>query len=258
MNSLLCHNSPSMWALPLKINMWGQPPSAVRSSEARQRFARARDFALAVACLVTLTVPARAANPATITFSLDFPGSDPDHYSVSVRSDGHATYESKGKMSADSEDHDAYQLEFILTEQIRAQIFDLAARAHYFSGKIDSGNKKLAFTGAKTLTYSDAQGTVTANYNYSSQHDVEDLTTLFESISATLEFGRRLTYDHRYQKLALDEELKHMETQAAAHALLELQAVKPVLQAIYDDNSVINVVRARAQRVMEMDSAPSR
>jgi hypothetical protein len=203
-------------------------------------------------------LPGRAADPATITFSLDFPGSDPDHYSISVRSDGHATYESRGKISTDSDDHDAYQTEFTLTETIRAQIFALAAHAHYFSGKIDSGNKKLAFTGAKALTYADAQRTVTAKYNYSSQSEVEQLTTLFENISATLEFGRRLTYDHRYQKLALDEELKHMETQVAGHSLLELQAVKPILQAIYDDNSVINVVRARAQRLMEMDPAPSR
>jgi hypothetical protein len=215
---------------------------------------RTRVVKLFLAAIALLTLPAHAADPATITFSLDFPGSDPDHYSISVRSDGHATYESRGKISTDADDHDSYRLEFTVTEAIRAQIFDLAARAHYFSGKIDSGNKKLAFTGAKVLTYSDAQRNVTANYNYSTQSDVEQLTTLFENISATLEFGRRLAYDHRYQKLALDEELKHMETQAASHALLELQAVKPILQAIFDDASVINVVRARAQRLMEIDN----
>jgi hypothetical protein len=209
----------------------------------------AKLFIIALALL-----PAHAADPATITFSLDFPGSDPDHYSISVHSDGHATYESSGKISTDADDRDTYQTEFTLTETTRAQIFALAARAHYFSGKIDSGNKKLAFTGAKVLTYSDAERTVTANYNYSNQQDVEQLTALFQNISATLEFGRRLAYDHRYQKLALDEELKHMESQAAAHSLLELQAVKPILQAIYDDASVINVVRARARRLMEMDT----
>ncbi len=215
---------------------------------------RTRFIKLFITALALLTLPARAAAPATITFSLDFPGSDPDHYSITVRSDGYATYESKGKMSADSDDHESFRIEFTLTDATRAQIFDLAARAHYFSGKIDSGNKKLAFTGAKVLTYSDAQRNVTADYNYSRLPDVQQLTTVFENISATLEFGRRLTYDHRYQKLALDEELKHMETQADSHALLEMQAVRPILQAVYDDNSVINVVRARAQRLMEMDN----
>jgi hypothetical protein len=34
--------------------------------------------------------------------------------------------------------------------------------------------------------------------------------------------------------------------------VMELQAARPVLQEIYDDTSVMNVVRARAQRIMEM------
>src|SRR5207245_782914 len=78
----------------------------------------------------------------------------------------------------------------------------------------------------------------------------QQLTALFQNISATLEFGRRLAHFHRYQKLALDDELKRMEDQMRAGDLIELQAVKPILQDIYDDSSVMNVVRARAQRLM--------
>jgi len=133
----------------------------------------------------------------------------------------------------------------------------LAARSHYFSGKVDSGNRKVAFTGAKKLTYKDGQRETTAAYNFSSVPAVQQLTTLFQSVSATLEFGRRLAYYHRYQKLALDDELKHMEDEAKRGDLLELQAVKPVLQQIYDDGSVLNVVRARAQRIMEMRNSPA-
>ena len=195
---------------------------------------------------------AGAAEPAKVTFSLDFPGSDPEHYSVSVQSDGHTSYESRTKPASDAVDPAAYQTEFSLSDATRTRIFDLAARAHYFSGKIDSGNKKLAFSGEKELAYTDGQKNFSAAYNYSPQPAVQQLTSLFQSISATLEFGRRLAYDHHYQKLALDDEIKRMEDQAKSGELAELQAVKPILQAIYDDPSVINVVRARAQRIMEM------
>jgi hypothetical protein len=75
---------------------------------------------------------------------------------------------------------------------------------------------------------------------------------LFQSVAATLEYGRRLAYFHRYQKLALDDELKRMETEARAGNLMELGAVKPILQEIYDDASVMNVVRARALRIIDM------
>jgi len=197
------------------------------------------------------TVPLRAAEPATVSFSLDFPNSNPEHYSISIQSDGHARYESSGKISSDSDDQSAYQMEFDLSDAARAHVFDLAAQAHYFSGKIDSG-KKLAFTGKKKLSYSDGQHNSSAEYNFSPVPAVQQLTTFFQSVGATLEFGRRLEYYHRYQKLALDDELKQMEDQARRNDLAELQAVKPILQDIYDDASVINVVRARAHRIMEM------
>ena len=176
---------------------------------------------------------------------------------MAVQADGNAKYESTGKISLDSDERDNYQTEFSFSDATRARIFQLASQAHYFAGRVDSGNKKLAFTGAKKLVYSDGQKNPSAEYNYSSQPAVQQLTTIFQTVAATLEFGRRLTYFHHYQKLALDDELKRMEDQARRGEITELQAVKPVLQQIYDDSSVMNVVRARALRIMDMNPASS-
>lgn len=228
----------------------------VQAKSPRVRLRRCRSLTLLVGCIPLLCcLPGAAAEPATVTFSLDFPGSDPEHYSISVQSDGRARYECSAPISKDSDDHETYQTEFSVSDATRTRIFDLAAQAHYFSGKIDSGKHKLANTGAKKLAYKDGQREFTAAYNYSPLPAIQQLTTLFQSVSATLEFGRRLAYLHRYQKLALDDELKRMEDQAREGDLSELQAVKPILQEIYADTSVINVVRARAQRIMDM--APS-
>ena len=226
------------------------------SATSRQRTLRSlvrTCFSFVVSCLAVFFFPsgASAADPATIVFALDFPKSDPAHYSISVTSDGHAKYECVAKTAPDAEE-EPYTSEFDFSPANRARIFDLAAQAHYFSGKVDSGNHKLAFTGAKKLVYRDGQHTYTADYNYSDQPPVQQLTALFQNVAATLEYGRRIAYFHRYQKLALDDELKRMEAQARSNELSELQAVQPVLQEIFDDTSVINVVRARAQRLVEM------
>ncbi len=216
-------------------------------------------FFLPLAVLISFALlwspPASAAEPASVSFSLDFPGSDPEHYSISLQSDGRGHYECRGKISQDSDETETYQSDFIFSNAARARIFDLTAQAHYFSGKIDSGKKKLAFTGAKKLTYKDDQRDTTANFNYSEVSAVEQLATLFQQVATTLEFGRRIIHYHRYQKLALDDELKRMEVEARAGQLGELTAVKPILQEIYDDSSVMNVVRARAQRIMDMGNA---
>lgn len=209
-------------------------------------------------CLALLCIlPAWAAEPTTITFSLDFPNSDPERYSIVVQSDGPAQYECSARISESSDERETYQTAFTFSDATRARIFDLAAQSHYFSGKVDSGNHKLAFTGAKKLIYKDGQRETAAAYNFSSQPTIQQLTTLFQSVAATLEFGRRLSHYHRYQKLALDGELKKMEDEVRRGGLVELQAVKPVLREIHDDSSVINVVRARAQRIIDMGSAAS-
>lgn len=203
--------------------------------------------------LLLCALPLGAADPAKIVFSLDFPGSDPEHYSISITANAEGHYECSARISAESNDLDTYHSDFVFSDASRARIFDLAAAAHYFTGKVDSGNRKLANTGAKKLTYTDGQRSNTAEYNFSHVVPVQQLTTLFQSVGATLEFGRRLQHDHHYQKLALDDELKKMEDMARRGELAELQAVKPILQQIYQDNSVLNVVRARAERIMEMN-----
>lgn len=206
--------------------------------------------ALVLLLFMAAISPAAVQETAVVTFSLDFPGSEPSHYVISVSSDGHSTYESDGKLSPDSE-ADPFHLDFVVSPGTRDSVFDLAKRANYFQGQIDSNKRKLASTGVKTLTYKDAQHSGIGTYNYSQIQAVQQITMLFQNLSTTLEFGRRLEYYHHYQKLALDEELKRMEEMAKENSLVELQAVVPILQRIMVDTSVINPVRARAQRMVE-------
>ena len=222
------------------------------TQSAQPRSKATRCALLICALLFVLPAASIAADPATVSFSLDFPNSDPEHYSISVTSDGHASYQCSARTLPDSDERQTYQTEFQVTPATRARIFDLAAQAHYFEKKVDSGNSKLAFTGSKKLVYQDGQNTHAAEYNYSNVPAVQQLTALFQSLASTLDYGRRIAYYHRYQKLALDEETKRMEAQARNNELIELQALQPVLQQLYDDTSVMNVVRARAERLIEM------
>jgi hypothetical protein len=237
------------------------PASSNRASFIR-RVSGWRVVGVGVLALATISAPsmaqqpanAGAASPATVTFTLDFPQSNPAHYSIAVEASGHARYECAGTVAEDSEEQ-TYRAEFQVSAGNREKIFSLAKQARYFAGKIDSGNGRLAFTGTKQLSYQDGQLSSMARYNYSNLAAVQQLTALFQDMGATLDYGRRLTYYHRYQKLALDDELKRMETQARNHELDEIQGVAPVLQEIFEDTSVINVVRARAKELIEMGNS---
>jgi hypothetical protein len=211
---------------------------------------------LAAVLILAMAAPAQSQpNPATVSFSLDFPQSIPDHYVVTVASDRSATYDSTGKLTPQSDPGDPFRDEFNVTPEICKKIFDLAAKAKYFEGQIDSGNKKLASTGVKVLKYSEGSRKTEATYNYSPLQPVQQLTTIFQNISTTMEFGRRLDYYHHHQKLALEEELKHMEDAARSNSLAEIQAVAPILKSIVDDHTVMNISRARAQRILAAANA---
>jgi len=219
----------------------------------RRTVASAVLLALGMSGLAVSQLPSGSASAAQVTFTMDFPQSDPSHYSIAVDTAGHASYECVGKVQEDSEEQ-SYRTEFNVSAVNRERIFGRAKQAKYFSGKIDSGNQKLAFTGTKILSYQDGTKSFTARYNYSSLEPVRQLTEAFQNMAGTLDYGRRLAYYHRYQKLALDEELKRMEMQARNNQLSEIQGLEPVLQAIVEDTSVMNGVRARAKALIELGS----
>src|SRR6266576_2126714 len=191
----------------------------------------------------------RAEQPPRITFDFVFPGSEPDHYAISIFGDGRATYDSHVKTSQGSAE-DNFHFDFTISPSDRTHIFDLAKRAHYFEGEIDLKKRGMAATGIKTLKYTDTEKNTQATYNYSRVPAVQELTDFLQKLSTTLEFGRRLEYDHHYQKLALDEELKRMEEMSKQNGLEGLSAVSPILEKIAEDQSVVNPGRVRAQRLL--------
>jgi hypothetical protein len=209
-------------------------------------------FALSSILLMLLgSALSQAQQPvSTVGFEQTFPGSDPGHYIISVTSDCRATYQSDGKLTDQAAADESFQFEFAITQPNCAKIFDLTKRARYFEGEIDSKKKNLAATGIKTLSYKDGAKSTKGTYNYSPVSEVEELTAIFQGLAATLEFGRRLEYDHHYQKLALYQDLKQMDESSGAAGLKEISAISPTLQKIVDDPSLMNVVRTRAQRLL--------
>jgi hypothetical protein len=191
-----------------------------------------------------------------VSFSLELAGAVPPYYSISVESAGNAAYRSS-PIPGDMEG-DPYITKFVVSQPARARIFDLAKKLHYFKGDFEYHKGRLANTGAKTLYYTDQKTNNSTTYNYSSNQQVQELTKLFQGISTTLEFGRRLQYYYDHQKLGLDDELKRMDQMADEGQLDELQAVAPILQKIADDPQVMHIDKQHAQHLLQMASASPR
>jgi hypothetical protein len=209
-----------------------------------------RGFRTLFLLLLISAVARSQPNPGTVSFTLDFPGSVPEHYSIQIDSEGKARYESVTR-AADSDQADNYEYTFNVSPATREKVFNLSAKSGYFQKDLDAHRKNMAFTGKKTLSYKDGVRTGDSTFNYSANQSVQDLTDLLQGLSATLEFGHRLEFARKYQKLALADELKRMEESARVTPPIEIQAIAPILQQIVADSGVINVTRARAQRLLD-------
>ena len=200
----------------------------------------------------------------TVVFTCDFPASDPSHYEVSISPGGGGSYSSQPRAVQDAGSDpktevsapEVYRTDFRVSSTTASRIFDFAKRANYFSGNFDSGKKKIASTGMKTLVYRSPDRSTSTAYNYSENSAIQELTSTFQDLSITLEFGRRLDYDLRFQKTAIEAELKSMEEMQGGGSLVEVSAVAPILQKIADDQSIMNISRSRALRLLAKSGIP--
>lgn len=196
-----------------------------------------------------------------VSFDFVLSSVQPAHYAIAVASTGTAAYRSDDTFANGKPSGDPYILNFVVTEPTRGKIFVLAKEANYFNGDFDFTKGRIANTGIKTLTYK--EGNLTENldmpvkghehqttYNWSQNSAIQQLTDIFQGISATIELGRRLDFKRRFDKLGLDAELKSAEEMQKNGFLQQIQVIAPVLKNIANDVSVMHIARERAKQIL--------
>ncbi len=198
-----------------------------------------------------------AAQPA-VTFDFDWRQGIPwQTYSITVRADGNAHFQGTPAPDKAGGDTGLFQQDFTMSEANRSKIFDLAKKLNYFHGDFDSHLKRIAQTGRKTLEYNSAGKHSSTRYNWSQNADVQELSRLFVAIANTLDYGRKLNLEYRFDKLGVDAQLKELEGLQADHYAEELNAIAPILRQIADDPDMMHISRQAAQHLLRTLGGPS-
>src|SRR5208337_525219 len=215
-------------------------------------------FAVA-ALLFALSAPAQqapvpapsAADQALVEFNFEWNQGIPwQSYSIQVQADGKTHFAGTPNPSQGADD-DPVQQDFIMSDANQQKTFDLAKKLNYFRGDFDSHLKHIAQTGAKTLAYKSAQVQGSSTYNYSQNPDVQQLTQLFLGLANTLDFGRKLTFQYRFDKLGMDQLLRELEEQQASHQVEELSAIEPILRKVANDPNLMHITCQSAQHLLK-------
>ncbi len=197
--------------------------------------------------------------PPSVTFTQAFPRAVPAYLSLRVDSARHAAYESRREEGEPGQPElgEPYRVEFAISEVTARRIFALAESLHYFEGDWDFKKHRIADTGRKTLIYSDSTRTHQTTYNWSENHEVQELTDIFQGIASTQEAAYELDRLRRFDRLGLNSQLERMEELAKSGYLRELQVIAPLLEKLANDREIMNIARKRAQHLLQLAASPA-
>lgn len=211
-----------------------------------------------------------AQQDASVQFKFYWKDFHPSQYTVTVRQNGQAEYfsddraltppqernvpvESNAERAAQADDaasQDIFRKQFRASDPLRQKVFALAEKAHFFDGQFDFTAHPIAQTGRKTLSYEDAGHHASTTYNYSEDPSIQELTAIFQGISTTIEFGRKLEFDRRFDKLSLDQDLGSLDDLSKDGHLEEVQVIAPILQRLATDRTVLHIAQKHAEAIL--------
>lgn len=195
--------------------------------------------------------PAAPAAKAHVRFTVENPQLQPSVYSLDVYEDGTGSYRAS---YTPAQEGDAVSVPvdrvIHIHDPLLSRLFSTARTHHFFAMDCEAPHNHVAFTGKKTLAYAGPEGEGSCAFNYSRDQSLNQLAADMMSVAFTLEEGVKLANEHQYDRLSLDAELEALASAAQEQRALELGNIAPELEAIANDDAVLNRARMRARELL--------
>lgn len=202
---------------------------------------------LAIAGLA-LSAPAEPGH----VFRADFsnPGVTPSRWTLTIYPDGSGHFHSE-RGSASMPDPPAMEAPDVdrdirVSEQFARRVFQDAHDHSVLSGDCES-HMKVAFQGWKKLTYAGPDGQWSCEFNYSRDKEIQDLGESLLAVAGTILEGVRLEMLLQHDRLGLDHEMEFISDATGDGRLMQLCAIRGILERLADDPEVMERVRKRAK-----------
>lgn len=195
-----------------------------------------------------LLVSVFAAAAQTLTFTKQFPGSQPAYESIVITKTGAMEYR---ESPADDQPVRAQ-----IPNQDASAMFDMAAKLDFLQTPLESG-LKVANTGKKTFSYNDGAGkTSNIIFNYSQNVIAQQLLERFERIGESERAYISLERTAQFDKLGVNDSLAEIEALWLSKQLAAPLQFVPLLTKVASHESYMHLARDRAARLKDEFQAP--
>jgi hypothetical protein len=187
-----------------------------------------------------------AANVEKLTFRRIFKSSTPEFIEITVRNDSDsATYEIR------QIDDDPGNSPFMVSGELRAKMFELAAKLDHFQGQDLDVHRRIASMGEKTFRWERGSEAHEAKFNYTLNSAAGQLLQIFEGLARQQELLTLLERRMKYDRLGINDALLQFESDLNRKLLPEPQRALPTLDQISSDSHFIEIGRQRARALAE-------
>lgn len=199
----------------------------------------------------SIAAPAAAA---VVRFGFDRPAAKVK-YRFELSEDGRGTYVAEYPPTPPATPGGSVEVALMLHAATLKKIFEQARSTVVYHGGCETKAKNIAQTGAKTLTLLEVTGAAsTCTWNYSEKAPVAALQDEFIAMAETLDVGRTLKMQQRFDRLGLDREMAFLDDEVKSGRAQGLENIAPVLQGIVDDESLLERVRARGRALLQLSA----
>jgi hypothetical protein len=177
----------------------------------------------------------------------------PSHWKLTMNTAGSGQFDAEGGqpsaqdrnqiLAGDVHRHIQFSAEFT------AQVFAVARARQLFAFPCES-HLKVAFQGAKRLSYTGPDGSGACEFNYSKDKQIQQLGDSFMAVENTLLYGARLERLLQHDRLGLDQEIGSLANAAHDGNAIEIGVIREELTKIASDDQVLERVRRKARLLL--------
>jgi hypothetical protein len=188
------------------------------------------------------------------TVQMDYtnPGLTPSHWVLSLATDGHGHFLSErgtaqGNPSQGPEPADVDR-DILVNSAFARRAYE-TARMHGNLAGCES-HMKVAFQGAKKLSYAGPDGSGSCTFNYSKDKEIQALGDALVAVANGVVEGARIENLLQHDRLGLDKEIEFVVEAVGDGRIQQIGSIREILERVAGDPQVMDRVRKRARALL--------